>query len=94
MFSLRFNLVTELEQVQFRTMVEVSKEAIDRLELRKQHSPSDYDEIMLTRQRLIENVGSYTPVASLNGIKQHLFPGTFYLQTIDKQSCRHYHQNV
>ncbi|KAE9550222.1 hypothetical protein FO519_006567 [Halicephalobus sp. NKZ332] len=91
MFSIFFNLNTKT-QSDFEKMRSISKNAINRLDEREKHSPELYNEIMMTRQKLVERKGAGVPTASLNGISQHLFPGTYYLTKIDDKSRRSYDQ--
>jgi len=91
MFSVVFNITPETTSA-FEKMRTVSKNAINRLDQREKHSPEVYNEIMMTRQKLVERKGAGIPSASLNGISQHLFPGTYYLVKIDDKSRRVYDQ--
>ena len=91
MFSIFFNLNSETAEA-FEKIRTISKGAINRLDQREKHSPELYNEIMMTRQKLVEQKGAAVPSASLNGISQHLFPGTYYLVKIDDKSRRVYDQ--
>lgn len=90
MFSMRFDTKSDDLTAKLRKMHLISKNAIERLDMRERHDPKEYEIIMGTRKTLVETDRKIDPVASKNGISDHLFPGTYYLQTIGDHRIRTY----
>uniref|UniRef100_A0AC34Q863 Hydroxymethylglutaryl-CoA synthase n=1 Tax=Panagrolaimus sp. JU765 TaxID=591449 RepID=A0AC34Q863_9BILA len=90
MFSMRFDTKSDDLTAKLRKMHLISKNAIERLDMRERHDPKEYEIIMGTRKTLVETDRKIDPVASKNGISDHLFPGTYYLQTIGEHRIRTY----
>jgi hydroxymethylglutaryl-CoA synthase len=92
MFSFTFKLQTEHALKELKFMQQVSKAAIELLDSRCLHTPHEYNEALENREKLTAAEASYIPLASKNGLSQHLFPGTFYLTKIDEKKRRFYDQ--
>jgi hydroxymethylglutaryl-CoA synthase len=88
MFSLRFNLSTDLQQNDLEKMCQISRENKKRLDQRTRKTPADYRSAVDRRSQQIAKVGEYTPQANT----QCLFPNTFYLKEIDEACRRTYAQ--
>uniref|UniRef100_A0AC34F593 Hydroxymethylglutaryl-CoA synthase n=1 Tax=Panagrolaimus sp. ES5 TaxID=591445 RepID=A0AC34F593_9BILA len=90
MFSFIFKLDSEMAMKELQFMQQVSKAAIDLLDKRCLHTPNEYNDALTNREKLTAAEAAYIPLASQNGISQHLFPGAYYLTKIDEKKRRFY----
>lgn len=88
LFTLRFNLSTDVQQKEMAKMCQISKENKKRLDQRTLKTPQDYRSAIERRIKQIGTVGEYKPQATTDT----LFPQTFFIKEIDSECRRSYAQ--
>uniref|UniRef100_A0A0N5BLI3 Hydroxymethylglutaryl-CoA synthase n=1 Tax=Strongyloides papillosus TaxID=174720 RepID=A0A0N5BLI3_STREA len=89
MFSIKCN-ITPLNKLIYLKIRKSCIDAVDRLEQRIEVTPEYYTKRLLEREDLLQGKVPYTPYSLNNSERDNLFPGTFYLKSVDAKYVREY----